>query len=215
MNKLSKLLLSSLVAAAWPAIASEKFDLSKLDLTKLPPAAAKKGVTYANDIRPMLEASCFRCHGQQRPKGDLQLDSLEALLKGGKDGKVVITGDSKKSPLVIAAAQIDDETAMPPKRRPGRGGPGRPGGPGGPGGSPGTPPPGGGNPPSPNGSGAPNGAFLMLHRAKDACKVESRLALLISGTHRRRLLQVFSTPTCQPLLEVPTQTYRQHDNRCD
>src|SRR6266403_1731771 len=56
---------------------------------------------------------------------------------------------------VIAAAQIDDETAMPPKRGPGRGGPGGPGGFGG----PGSPPPGGGNPPGLNGpgpSGSPN-----------------------------------------------------------
>src|SRR6266404_497486 len=151
MNKISTIILASLVAAGWPVMAAEKLDFSKLDLSKLPAPAEKKGLSYTTDIRPMLETSCFRCHGQQRPKGDLQLDSLEALLKGGKDGKVVITGDSKKSPLVIAAAQIDDETAMPPKRGPGRGGPG-PGGPGGFGG-PGNPPPGGGNPPGPKGPG--------------------------------------------------------------
>lgn len=156
MNKISTLVLASFLAAGWPAVAADKFDFGKLDLSKLPPPAQKKGLSYANDVRPMLEASCFRCHGQQRPKGDLQLDSLEALLKGGKDGKVVVAGDSKKSPLVIAAAQIDDETAMPPKRRPGKGGPGGPGGFGG----PGSPPPGGGNPPGPKGpgpSGSPDG----------------------------------------------------------
>jgi len=131
-------------------MAAEKLDFSKLDLSKLPAPAEKKGLSYTTDIRPMLEASCFRCHGQQRPKGDLQLDSLEALLKGGKDGKVVIAGDSKKSLLLIAAAQIDDETAMPPKRGPGRGGPGGFGGPG-------NPPPGGGNPPGPKGPGPSGG----------------------------------------------------------
>ncbi len=153
MNKISSIILASLVAAGWPAIAAEKLDFSKLDLSKLPPPASKKGLSYATDIRPMLETSCFRCHGQQRPKGDLELDSLEALLKGGKDGKVVIAGDSKKSLLLIAAAQIDDETAMPPKRGPGRGGPGGPGGFGG----PGNPPPGGGNPPGPKGPGPSGG----------------------------------------------------------
>jgi len=138
------------MAAGWPVIAAEKLDFSKLDLSKLPAPAEKKSLSYATDIRPLLEASCFRCHGQQRPKGDLQLDSLEALLKGGKDGKVVIAGDSKKSLLLIAAAQIDDETAMPPKRGPGRGGPGGFGGPG-------NPPPGGGNPPGPKGPGPSGG----------------------------------------------------------
>src|SRR5439155_11966070 len=75
---------------------------------------------------PLFEASCFRCHGQQRPKGGLRLDSLQAALKGGEDGKVITPGDSKKSLLVIAVARLDEETAMPPKqgRTGGRAGPG-------------------------------------------------------------------------------------------
>src|SRR6478672_12746523 len=88
---------------------------SEPDLTKLPPAAKQVGVTYAKDVRPLLEASCFRCHGEEKQKGDLRLDSIEAALKGGEDGKVIVPGNSKKSLLVIAAARIDDETAMPPK----------------------------------------------------------------------------------------------------
>src|SRR6266850_1359777 len=149
MKNTSTLIITTLLTIPWTLMAAEKFDLSKLDLSKLPAPSEQKDVTYAKDIQPLLEASCFRCHSEQRPKGDLRLDSLEAVLKGGKDGKVVVVGDSKTSPLVIAAAQIDEETAMPPKRRPGGpGGPGRPGGfgapppggPGGPGGGFGPPP---------------------------------------------------------------------------
>src|SRR5215471_17187410 len=102
------------------ALAAEQIDLSKIDTTKLPPASDKQGLTYATDIQPLFEASCLRCHGQERPKGGLRLDSLSAVLKGGKDGAVVIPGKSKKSLLAIAAARIDDQTAMPPKRGPGR-----------------------------------------------------------------------------------------------
>src|SRR6266404_7690526 len=109
MNKTTSTLLTlSLVTAAWSVRADEKFDFSKLDTSKLPPPATQKGLTYAKDIRPMLEASCFRCHGEERPKGGLRLDSLEAALKGGEDGKIIVAGKSKESPLVIAAAQIDD-----------------------------------------------------------------------------------------------------------
>jgi len=144
------------------AVAADSPDLSKVDVSKLPPAAEVKGVTYAKDIRPILEASCFRCHGDQRAKGGLKLNSLEGVLHGGEDGKVVTPGDSKKSLLVIAAAQIDEETAMPPKRGPGGRGPGGPGGGDGggtgqgtprtPGQNPGGSPPGGGRfgpPPKP------------------------------------------------------------------
>ncbi len=134
-----------LALAGAPARAD--WDITKVDVSKLPAPAEAKGLTYAKDIRPLLEASCIRCHGAERPKAGLRLDSLEALLKGGHDGKVVTPGDSKQSLLVVAAAQIDDEMAMPPKR-----GPGGPGGRGGPGG-PGNPPPGGG----PGGPGGPGG----------------------------------------------------------
>src|SRR6266850_22127 len=144
MLKTPLVLTLGILTAGLSGFAADKFDFNKLDLGKLPPPSAQKGLTFEKNIKPILESSCLRCHGQQRPKGDLSLDTLESLLKGGKDGKVVVVGDSKKSPLVIAVAQMDDETAMPPKRGPGRGGPG---GPGGPGGRPGAggPPPGGGN----------------------------------------------------------------------
>jgi hypothetical protein len=161
MKNTAALFLVGLATAGWSVMAADKkIDISKLDLSKLPPAAAKKGMTYAKDIKPILEASCFRCHGEERQKGDLRLDSLEAALKGGKDGKVIVSGDSKKSLLVIAAAQIDDEIAMPPKRKPG--GPGRPGGPGGQGGAGNRPPggpggQGGGGGRGPGGPGGPGG----------------------------------------------------------
>jgi mono/diheme cytochrome c family protein len=95
------------------------------DLSKLPPASKATGVTYAKDVKPMFEASCVRCHGNERPKAGLKLTSLEGVLKGTKDGdKVVIPGKSAESPLVVAVARIDDETAMPPKGKGGRGSPG-------------------------------------------------------------------------------------------
>ena len=161
MKTTSALILLGLTAARQLASADDKWDISKLDVSKLPPAAQTKGVTYAKDIRPLLETACFRCHGDEKQKGDLRLDSLEAVLKGGEDGKVVVRGDSKKSVLVAAIAQLNDEIAMPPKRKPG--GPGGPGGQGGPppgasrgDGAPGNRPPGGGNPP-PGGPGGPGG----------------------------------------------------------
>jgi hypothetical protein len=105
---------------------------SAVDLSKLPPPANTQGITYAKDIHPLLEASCFRCHGNlEKPKGGLRLDNLDGVLKGSREGKVVVPGNSEKSQIVISAAQVDPETAMPPKPRPGRKGPadGKPQGP--------------------------------------------------------------------------------------
>ncbi len=143
MKTASTLLATGLVAGLGHLTAAEP------DLSKLPPPAEKAGLTYAKDIKPLFEASCFSCHGERRQRAGLRLDSLEAVLQGADEGKVLVVGKSKESSLVHAVAQIDDETAMPPKRG-GRGGPG--GGPGAGG------PPGGGGGRDRGGQGGPGGA---------------------------------------------------------
>lgn len=146
------LLLGIGLAAASTALAGGRWNISKLDAGKLPPASDKTGLTFDKDIKPILDKSCIRCHGEDRSKGDLRLDSLDATLKGGTDGKVVTPGSSDKSLLVLAISQQDDATAMPPKFKPRHGGPG--------GGTPPPPPTGGpegaGGPP-PGGMGGPGG----------------------------------------------------------
>jgi cytochrome c len=87
----------------------------KIDVSKLPPAAAKKGVTYASDIKPIFDKSCVKCHGMDKPKAKLQLTSMEGVLKGGEDGKVVESGNSAGSLLVHNIAHLGDpDDYMPP-----------------------------------------------------------------------------------------------------
>ena len=89
----------------------------KLDPSKLPPAAEKKDVTYASDIKPIFDQSCVKCHGEQKPKGKLRLDSLEGTLKGGEDGKVVTPGKSTESMLMANIAHLGDpDDYMPPPK---------------------------------------------------------------------------------------------------
>jgi mono/diheme cytochrome c family protein len=86
------------------------------DTAQLPPASTKTGVTYATDIKPIFDQSCVKCHSGEKPKARLKLDSLENALKGSKDGKVILAGDSVKSPLVrnVAHATDDKDAWMPP-----------------------------------------------------------------------------------------------------
>jgi hypothetical protein len=118
MHRTFSLFTAGLIAAATSAQADGKPDFNKLDLSKVPPAAKTAGLTYTKDIQPMLEKSCTRCHGQDRPKANLRLDRLEAAIKGGKDGKVIETGNGLKSWIVVAAAQINDDVAMVPPEVP-------------------------------------------------------------------------------------------------
>ncbi|NGO40430.1 hypothetical protein G4L39_13665 [Limisphaera ngatamarikiensis] len=93
----------------------------EIDVTKLPPPADRKEVTYEKDIRPIFEKHCFKCHGEEKPKAGLRLDSREAALKGSREGKVIRVGESARSPLVHSVARLGDEDHwMPP---PGKGEP--------------------------------------------------------------------------------------------
>lgn len=84
------------------------------DLSKLPPASTKTGLTFAKDIKPLFEKSCFKCHGAEKQKGKLRVDSLEAILKGSENGEILTKGDSKKGSLVVSIARLEEDSAMPP-----------------------------------------------------------------------------------------------------
>ncbi len=85
-----------------------------VDTSKLPAASTKTGVTFATDIKPIFNTSCVKCHGEQKPKGKLNLTTLESVLKGGDD-KVIEPGNSAKSMLVLSIAHLGDEDDfMPP-----------------------------------------------------------------------------------------------------
>ena len=90
-----------------------------VNLSKLPPPSDQKDVTYEKDIKPILDNSCTKCHSGEKPKGHLKLDSLEGALKGGEDGKVVLSGNSAGSILVhnIAHAGNPDSYMPPPRNR--------------------------------------------------------------------------------------------------
>jgi hypothetical protein len=87
------------------------------DLKKLPPPAAKTGLTYDADIKPIFEKSgCFKCHGAEKQKAKLRLDTLAAAKKGSENGPLFETGKSEKSVLVHSVARIlDEDLNMPPE----------------------------------------------------------------------------------------------------
>jgi hypothetical protein len=97
--------------------------MSLPDPSKLPPVSKQEGVTFKKDIYPIFDAACMRCHGDEKPRASLQLDTLEGVLKGAKGNKdpqfhaVVVPGHSEQSRLVFAVSEIDGKTFMPPKPR--------------------------------------------------------------------------------------------------
>jgi len=110
MTNSTKPMLVALLATFGLALAAAA------DTGPLPPAATKTGVTYATDIKPILDQSCIKCHSGEKPKAHLKLDTLENVLKGSKDGKVLTAGDSANSFVVKCIAHVtkDPDSYMPP-----------------------------------------------------------------------------------------------------
>jgi len=71
---------------------------------------------FETKIRPVLAEHCFECHGPDRQKADLRLDSREAALKGGDTGPAIVAGDSSAS-LMLKVLAHDGEVKMPPKAK--------------------------------------------------------------------------------------------------
>lgn len=85
-----------------------------VDISKLPPAAKKTGVTFDSDIKPFFDASCLKCHSGEKPKGKFRMDTKENILKGADGEKVLEVGNSAKSGIVHAVADLVADEEMPP-----------------------------------------------------------------------------------------------------
>jgi hypothetical protein len=70
---------------------------------------------FHKEILPVLERRCFDCHGADKQKSGLRVDSRAALLKGGDFGAAIVPGDAAGSHLVEVIISTDDDVKMPPK----------------------------------------------------------------------------------------------------
>jgi len=62
--------------------------------------AAPTGVSFTNDILPILQSRCVNCHGGNKIEEGLIIKSYAELMTGSKNGPVVIPGDSENSLMV-------------------------------------------------------------------------------------------------------------------
>ncbi len=107
-------LLLAFVSLASTLAASKRTSADSLDL----PPPLQRPVQYFGDIHPVLAQHCVSCHGAEKQKGGLRLDSREMALKGGESfGPAIVPGMSAKSPLLLFMAHLEPDMEMPPKKK--------------------------------------------------------------------------------------------------
>jgi uncharacterized membrane protein len=69
--------------------------------TEAPAADAPvAGVSFSNDVQPILAKSCNECHGGKQIKEGLDMHTYEGLMAGSFNGTVLVPGNSAESLLV-------------------------------------------------------------------------------------------------------------------
>jgi cytochrome c553 len=81
----------------------------------VPPADAAGIEFFEKRIRPLLAENCYQCHGPERQRAGLLLNSFDAILKGGDRGPPIVPGKPDQSLLIRAIHYTDDDLRMPPK----------------------------------------------------------------------------------------------------
>src|SRR5207248_155380 len=71
--------------------------------------------TFAKDIRPIFESSCWTCHGDAAQLSKFDLRTRESALRGGARGSDIVPGDAEHSRLYRRVAGLETP-AMPAPR---------------------------------------------------------------------------------------------------
>ena len=72
-----------------------------LGLSAANPVAAAP-VDYLREVKPLLAKYCVSCHGANRPRGGLRLDTARLAIQGGKAGPAIIAGHADESVIIDA-----------------------------------------------------------------------------------------------------------------
>jgi mono/diheme cytochrome c family protein len=71
---------------------------------------------WENGVQPILDRNCVKCHGPLEQKSKLELDSVDAVLKGSENGAVVVPGKPDES-LLMEVFNPKADPHMPPKKQ--------------------------------------------------------------------------------------------------
>jgi hypothetical protein len=80
--------------------------------------ASGEAVDYESQIKPILKARCFACHGALKQQAGLRLDTVSLMLEGGDSGPAIEPGEAEFSPIVERVASEEPILRMPPEGEP-------------------------------------------------------------------------------------------------
>lgn len=62
-------------------------------------------VSFKDDVLPILQSRCIKCHGGERTEKKFNLTTYDNLMKGGENGAALVPGDAAASKLIVLVEQ--------------------------------------------------------------------------------------------------------------
>jgi uncharacterized membrane protein len=79
----------------------------------------QEAMVYQEVVQPLLQSKCYSCHNANKKKGGLRMDKPDLLMKGGKNGEIIIAGNAAESEMIKRLLlPREDDDHMPPKEKP-------------------------------------------------------------------------------------------------
>lgn len=81
-----------------------------------PLADVNNAMVFQDVVNPIIKARCIQCHNATKSKGDLRMDQVDLLKKGGENGPIFVVGKGEESEIIKRCLlPLEDENHMPPK----------------------------------------------------------------------------------------------------
>ena len=108
LARLAKARAASETSARAAAAKAAKAEVVRIAAIKMP--------TFDKDIMPIIQKRCTECHGKDKQKGKLRLDSFVELMKGADGEPIFVAGKPGESAIHMRIMLPDsDDDRMPPK----------------------------------------------------------------------------------------------------
>lgn len=117
-----RIFVVGLTSPAWLFLA---FSCPATSLAEPPVTKAEPGddssisrIDYLREVKPILRRHCQDCHGANKQRGNLRLDTAQALRVGGDSGPAIVPGHVEESLLIEVVTAEDGADRMPFNRPP-------------------------------------------------------------------------------------------------
>ena len=74
---------------------------------------AAGGVSFVDDVAPIITDNCLGCHGNDNPRANLRLDTFAGWKRGGQNGRLLTAGVPNRSLIIARLLAPNDNQRMP------------------------------------------------------------------------------------------------------